>query len=247
MANKRTAKKSSLKEQQKNEKKIVEGISTEEVEKTEKVEEPEKTKKMPGVPVGYVPKPQEKLSYYTVASMLAVLSTAATAIISFIMYAKPIQNFINSHLDYYDDEEMYELYRNYLFVIDPDGPKFNDLIISMTLITGIVAAVATLFTIVSVVIAVDKYKKPVIAVDVIAAVLSVAALIIYVYMFISVEDWYGNTDFIETAGEVVGNSTYFTVYHGVLIAVALNAVISIANAVGGFIGIKKWNKDGQTY
>lgn len=256
MANKRAAKKAETKANS-----VVEEKKTTKVEK--KVEEPKKETKeekgidMPGIPKGYVPKPQEKLSYYTVAAMLSVLASAAATIVCFLMAAKPL-DFITRAFVEKANSEMYDLYGEDFYDMVRDNifnnsylPKNIDkgnMIKTLTIVSGVAAALATLFIIIAVFFAIDKYKKPSIVIDVIAVVFAIVSLVTYVIAFTQGRDIMIKSDYFETAAQMgVVRKEYFNMMHGALIAVIASVVFSIANVVGGFIGLGKWKKNGTSY
>lgn len=188
----------------------------------------------------------EQLSFYTGASMIQVLVSAATAIIAMLIWAKPVFYILDTIFSkqYGEYNEMFQMDNvEVAEIIYFEGTSTEKIVEILVLIGALLLVVGALSQLVIVVRAVNPKMKPWLACNIIGIVTAVAGVCLYavacfeVMVFID-----SNLVLAEMTKE-----PYFNLYVGCYIAMAVNIIGAVVNTFASVSGLKKWKKNGVTY
>lgn len=192
------------------------------------------------------PSASEQLSFYTGASMIQVLVSAATAIIAMLIWSRPVFYILDTIFSkqYGDYNEMFQMNNvEVAEIIYFEGTSTEKIVEILVLIGAVLMVVGALSQLIIVVRAVNPKMKPWIACNIIGIVTGIAGVVLYavacfeVMVFID-----SNLVLAEMTKE-----PYFNLYVGCYIAMAVNIIGAVVNTFASVSGLKKWKKNGTAY
>ncbi len=200
-------------------------VTTEETEKPKASKEPEVKK---------VAQPEQiKLTMYTLVYMVVTFLSAGIAAFAMAIYGNPAKYLISSYVGEGLNELSREMLRLYLND-DLGEHKMNGLYLGVALILA-VGAVAMLIGMIR---AVDDSKKPLISLNIIGVIASVAALVLFLYSDGYIKDGIKRYE--------IDRQPEFGIYNLYLPFLIVYIVVMICNLCSTLGGLKRWKNTGKT-